>query len=75
MRRVIVFFGEFLYGSLKVWVDGAEKSVAFGQGPDSVVRGGALVERALAAEAPLVLFVGDSTARLLYVAFVHVHVH
>jgi hypothetical protein len=58
LRRVIVFFffGEFLYGSLKVSVDGAEKSVAFGQ-------------------APLVLFVGDSTARLLYVAFVHVHMH
>ena len=29
----------------------------------------------LCAEAPLVLFVGDSTARLLYVAFVHVHMH
>ena len=42
--------------------------------PDSVVRGGVL-ERALAAEAPLVLFVGDSTARLLYVAFVHIHVY
>ena len=73
MRRVIVFFGEFLYGSLKVWVDGAEKSVAFGQGPDSVVR--RVLERALAAEASFVLFVGDSTARLLYIAFVHVHVH
>ena len=73
MRRVIAFFGGFLYGSLKVWVDGAEKSVAFGPlEPDSVVRDGVLV-RALAAEAPLVLFVGDSTARLLYVAFIHVH--
>ncbi|KAH8046805.1 hypothetical protein JL722_13439 [Aureococcus anophagefferens] len=30
---------------------------------------GGELERALAAEAPLVLFVGDSTARLLYVAF------